>query len=34
MKMTLLEHHSELRIKSLRDDPSANYENASSLSNS
>jgi hypothetical protein len=26
MKKTLLEHHSELRIESLRDDPSVNYE--------
>jgi hypothetical protein len=26
MKKTLLEHHSELRIESLLDDPSVNYE--------
>jgi hypothetical protein len=25
MKKTLLEHHYELRIESLRDDPSVNY---------
>ena len=26
MKKTLLEHHYELRIESLRDDPGANYQ--------
>jgi hypothetical protein len=26
MKKTLLEHHYELRIESLRDDPAINYE--------
>jgi hypothetical protein len=26
MKKTLLEHHYELRIESLRDDPSVNYD--------
>jgi len=26
MKKTLLEHHYELRIESLRDDPSVNFE--------
>jgi hypothetical protein len=26
MKKTLLEHHYELRIESLRDDPGINYE--------
>jgi hypothetical protein len=26
MKKTLLEHHYELRIESLRDDPSVNYQ--------